>query len=81
MKEVNNITLQKEIETLKETINSTQTQLKQLQDLLVNKESKHKEEMSRYVNINGDEVKQLIKYELDRVNQIHTLETKQLNEK
>ena len=55
--------------------------MQQLQDLLISKDSKHKRDVEGYVSIHGDEVKQLIKNELEKTIQLHALENKQNVEK
>jgi hypothetical protein len=55
--------------------------MKQLQDLLINKDAKHKKDVEGYVSIHGEEVKQFIKNELEKTTQLHALETKQHLEK
>ena len=66
---------------LKQTLNTTQIQMQQLQELLINKDAKHKKDIEGFVSLHGDEVKQLIKNELEKTTQLHALETKQNLEK
>ncbi len=81
MVDENNRLLKSELDALRQTFNTTQTQLQKFQDILINNEIKYKNELKTHVSINGDEMKQMIKAETDKLQQLHSLELKQHIEK